>query len=131
VTISASATLTSRRRRLALEYSKAFLRPIKYRSNLTTWTNSRVKKLKIERDNNGALRCTGAEIVRNGELVSVNAAREVVLSAGAIGSPHILQHSGYWFGVHIEKARHRYCSTHTWRRRKPPGSPPDSRGLQG
>ena len=74
--------------------SKAFLRPIKHRSNLTTWTNSRVKKLKIERDNNGALRCTGAEIVRNGELVSVSAAREVVLSAGAIGSPHILQHSG-------------------------------------
>src|SRR5882762_469551 len=74
--------------------SKAFLRPIKHRSNLTIWTNSNVKKLKIELDNDGALRCTGAEIVRNGELVSVNAAREVVLSAGAIGSPHILQHSG-------------------------------------
>jgi choline dehydrogenase len=74
--------------------SKAFLRPIKHRSNLTTWTNSRVKKLNIERDNNGALRCAGAEIVRNGELVSVNATREVVLSAGAIGSPHILQNSG-------------------------------------
>ena len=74
--------------------SKAFLRPIKHRSNLTTWTNAHVKKLNIERDSNGALRCTGAEIVRNGELVSVNAAREVVLSAGAIGSPHILQHSG-------------------------------------
>ncbi|SFU25776.1 choline dehydrogenase [Paraburkholderia aspalathi] len=74
--------------------SKAFLRPIRHRSNLTTWTNAHVKKLNIERDSNGALRCTGAEIVRNGELVSVNAAREVVLSAGAIGSPHILQHSG-------------------------------------
>ncbi|MCX4149157.1 GMC family oxidoreductase N-terminal domain-containing protein [Paraburkholderia madseniana] len=74
--------------------SKAFLRPIKHRSNLTTWTNAHVKKLNIERDTNGALRCTGAEIVRNGELVSVNVTREVVLSAGAIGSPHILQHSG-------------------------------------
>jgi choline dehydrogenase len=74
--------------------SKAFLRPIKHRLNLTTWTNSRVKKLRIERDSNGALHCTGVEIVRDGELVLVNAAREVVLSAGAIGSPHILQHSG-------------------------------------
>jgi choline dehydrogenase len=74
--------------------SKAFLRPIKHRSNLTTWTNARVKKLTIERDANGALRCTGAEIIRDGELVWVSAAREVVLSAGAIGSPHILQHSG-------------------------------------
>jgi choline dehydrogenase len=74
--------------------SKAFLRPIKHRPNLTTWTNSHVKKLRIDRDKNGALRCTGVELVRDGELVSVSAAREVVLSAGAIGSAHILQHSG-------------------------------------
>jgi choline dehydrogenase len=77
-----------------LNTSKAFLRPIKHRSNLTTWTNSRVKKLRIVRDENGAWRCIGAEIIRNGEFVTVNAAREVVLSAGAIGSPQILQHSG-------------------------------------
>ena len=48
--------------------SKAFLRPIKHRSNLTTWTNSRVKKLRIVRDEHGAWRCIGAEIIRNGEL---------------------------------------------------------------
>jgi choline dehydrogenase len=74
--------------------SKAFLRPVKNRSNLTIWTDARVKKLMVEREANGALRCTGAQIVRTGELVTVSAAREVVLSAGAIGSPHILQHSG-------------------------------------
>ncbi|MHB9837265.1 GMC family oxidoreductase [Paraburkholderia terrae] len=83
--------------------SKAFLRPIKHRSNLTTWTDARVKKLTIVRDESGGLRCTGAEIVRNGELVSVNAAREVVLSAGAIGSPHILQHSGIGLASHLKK----------------------------
>ncbi|SDH87578.1 choline dehydrogenase [Paraburkholderia steynii] len=83
--------------------SKAFLRPIKHRSNLTTWTNARVKKLTIVRDESGGLRCTGAEIVRDGELVSVNAAREVVLSAGAIGSPHILQHSGIGLASHLKK----------------------------
>jgi len=53
-----------------------------------------VKRLTIGRDADGSLRCTGADIVRNGEMVSVEATREVVLSAGAIGSPQILQLSG-------------------------------------
>jgi len=75
--------------------SKAFLRPIQdVRSNLTIWTHSQVKRLTIGRDADGSLRCTGADIVRNGEMVSVEATREVVLSAGAIGSPQILQLSG-------------------------------------
>ena len=75
--------------------SKAFLRPVKRsRPNLNVWTSSQVKRLEIANEGNGALRCIGAEIVRNGELVTVYAAREVILSAGAIGSPQILQHSG-------------------------------------
>ncbi|MGX7003020.1 GMC family oxidoreductase [Caballeronia sp. KNU42] len=75
--------------------SKAFLRPIKdVRSNLTIWTNSQVQRLTIARNADGSHRCTGADIVRNGELVCVEATREVVLSAGAIGSPQILQLSG-------------------------------------
>lgn len=74
--------------------SKAFLRPIKGRRNLTIWTDSRVKKLNIVRESNGKLRCNGAEIVRDSEVVTVAARQEVVVSAGAIGSPHILQHSG-------------------------------------
>jgi choline dehydrogenase len=40
------------------------------------------------------LRCTGAEVIRDGERVMVEADTEVILSAGAIGSPHILQRSG-------------------------------------
>jgi choline dehydrogenase len=75
--------------------SKAFLRPIKdVRSNLTIWTNSQVQRLTIGRNADGSLRCTGAEIVRDGEIVCVEATREVVLSAGSIGSPQILQLSG-------------------------------------
>ena len=75
--------------------SKAFLRPIKdVRSNLTIWTNSQVQRLTIGRNPDGSHRCTGADIVRNGELVCVEATREVVLSAGSIGSPQILQLSG-------------------------------------
>jgi choline dehydrogenase len=74
--------------------SKAFLRPIAQRRNLTVWTETRVKRLTLARDASGALRCTGAELVRAGQAVSVSAAREVVLSAGSVNSPQILQLSG-------------------------------------
>lgn len=74
--------------------SKAFLRPIKHRENLSVWTDSRVKRLTFTRSANGELRCSGAQVVRSGEIIRIKAAREVVVSAGSIGSPHILQHSG-------------------------------------
>jgi choline dehydrogenase len=74
--------------------SKAFLRPARRRKNLTIWTRSQVKRLLIEAGPDGSLRCAGAELVRDGAVVTVRAEREVVLSAGAIGTPHILQLSG-------------------------------------
>jgi choline dehydrogenase len=75
--------------------SKAFLRPIqKTRPNLTVWTGAHVKRVIIESNVNDGLRCTGVELVRQGQTLIVKAAREVILSAGAIGSPHILQLSG-------------------------------------
>jgi choline dehydrogenase len=85
--------------------SKAFLRPIKdLRPNLTIWTHSQVKKLIIDRNADGSLRCSGAEIVRGSELVTARAAREVILSAGSIGSPTILQQSGIGPSSHLKKA---------------------------
>lgn len=74
--------------------SKAFLRPVLQRPNLTVWTEAQVERLRLSRDASGALRCTGADILRQGRRVSVSAAREVVLSAGSIGSVQILQLSG-------------------------------------
>jgi choline dehydrogenase len=75
--------------------AKAFLRPVcTSRPNFTLWTRSHVCKLAIERVPDGGLRCTGAEVVREGRRVNVVAAREVILSAGSIGSPQILQLSG-------------------------------------
>lgn len=74
--------------------SKAFLRPAKRRANLTIWTEAQVERLLIERDIEGSLVCRGAIIRRGQQTLSVRATREVVLSAGAIGSPHILQLSG-------------------------------------
>jgi len=74
--------------------SKAFLRPVKQRENLTVWTEAQVEKLMFEKDANGALRCVGAKVDRAGQSVTVSAAKEVVLSAGAVNSPQILQLSG-------------------------------------
>ncbi|THH34216.1 choline dehydrogenase [Aliishimia ponticola] len=74
--------------------SKAFLRPVKSRPNLTIWTETQVEKLTFARDENGALRCSGAQVNRKGQTVSVKARRETILSAGAINSPQILQLSG-------------------------------------
>jgi choline dehydrogenase len=74
--------------------SKAFLRPVQHRSNLTVWTETHVERLRFTRDDGGALRCSGAELLRGGQAVSVSCAKEVVLSAGSIGTPKILQLSG-------------------------------------
>ena len=78
---------------------KAFLRPATMRRpNFTLWTQAQVSRLLFERGADGALRCSGAEMVRGGKAaaqrVSVFASTEVILCAGAIGSPQILQLSG-------------------------------------
>jgi choline dehydrogenase len=74
--------------------SKAFLRPAKSRPNLTVWTEAQAEKLTLERGPDGSLRCTGVQVCRGNVTQSVTAKREVVLSAGAINSPQILQLSG-------------------------------------
>ncbi|WP_417606303.1 GMC family oxidoreductase [Primorskyibacter flagellatus] len=74
--------------------SKAFLRPAKTRPNLTVWTSAQVEKLTFEKGADGQPSCTGAVVNKDGTAVSVSAAREVVLSAGAVNSPQILQLSG-------------------------------------
>jgi choline dehydrogenase len=76
--------------------SKAFLRPVRHRPNLTIWTQAHVARLETDSSDSG-VRCTGAHIVRGGQQVAVSLAAggELVLSAGAVGSPHILQLSGF------------------------------------
>lgn len=74
--------------------SKAFLRPITARPNLSVWTQAEVEKLVLEIDPSGQKRCTGVVLRRHGQRLQVLSNRETILSAGAIGSPHILQLSG-------------------------------------
>ncbi len=75
--------------------AKAFLRPTCYgRPNFEMWTSAHVKRLVLEAGEDGTPRCTGVEVWTGNEMVVARATREVVLSAGSIGSPVILQHSG-------------------------------------
>jgi choline dehydrogenase len=83
--------------------AKAFLRPVLQRPNLTVWTQAAVQRLTLERDAAGALRCTGAEVLRDGQHLQVRASREVVLSAGSIGSPQLLQVSGIGPGALLQQ----------------------------
>ena len=69
--------------------SRAYLRPARGRKNLTIKTNCFVSKLLF------AGNCAvGVEFYCKGELVSVMAVKQVVLSAGSINSPQLLQCSG-------------------------------------
>jgi choline dehydrogenase len=76
--------------------AKAFLRPICYgRPNFELWTGSQVQRLRLARVD-GQLSCEGAVVdTPHGiEEVALEPGGEVLLAAGAIGSPQILQLSG-------------------------------------
>jgi choline dehydrogenase len=82
----------------------AFLHPIAHRPNLTVWTHAQALGLQLSPlehvpTSAGAWtgarqRACGVTVLRNGDKVSVTARKEVILSAGAIGSPQLLQVSG-------------------------------------
>lgn len=84
--------------------SKAFLRPVRQRPNLSIWTHAQVERLELVRDaGDGAPRCDGCTVLREGRRLRLRATREVVLSAGSIGSPQILQLSGIGPGALLQR----------------------------
>ena len=75
--------------------AKAFLRPTCYgRPNFEMWTSAQVSKLVLQTQADGSQRCTGVEVWDGQQRVAATADKEVILSAGSIGSPQILQLSG-------------------------------------
>ncbi|GCA98439.1 GMC family oxidoreductase [Mycolicibacterium sp. NCC-Tsukiji] len=82
----------------------AFLHPIARRPNLTVYTDSQAVQLLMddgvqEHQRRGAWttarhRATGVRLRKDGQSVDVHARHEVILSAGAIGSPQLMQASG-------------------------------------
>jgi choline dehydrogenase len=74
--------------------SKAFLRPVLSRPNLTVITNAHSRRILVE-SGGDKKRATGIEVdIATSGTQTIRARREVILSAGAIGSPQLLQLSG-------------------------------------
>jgi choline dehydrogenase-like flavoprotein len=82
----AMATIRDGRR---VSAATAFLHPVMGRPNLTVSLNTQVDRLVLEDG-----RAAGVSGRQNGQEVEVRAAREVILAAGAIATPKILQLSG-------------------------------------
>jgi len=69
--------------------ARAFLHPALSRPNLTLRLNTNVVKLNFK-----GTRCVGVKINTNGAAKDIGADKEVILAAGAIGSPKLLMLSG-------------------------------------
>mgnify|MGYP000429742494 FL=1 len=73
--------------------SKAFLRPVMKRPNLTVLTNVHATKIRFKLQD-GIREATGIEFIRDNEMLFAEATRETILASGAINSPQLLQLSG-------------------------------------
>ncbi|MDQ6435426.1 GMC family oxidoreductase N-terminal domain-containing protein [Mesorhizobium sp. LHD-90] len=68
---------------------RAFLRPVRHRKNLTVMTGAHVERILFE-----GKRAAGLELWLAGKPARVGVGGELLLSAGAIGTPQLLQLSG-------------------------------------
>jgi choline dehydrogenase len=79
--------------------AKSFLRPAKGRHNLNIVTRAQVTSLIID-----GQRVSGINYRHGGQIKTANANAEVILSAGAINSPQILQCSGIGDPLQLQQA---------------------------
>lgn len=69
--------------------ARAFLRPASRRSNLQVMTRTVVQRILLTNH-----RATGVRVQRDGQVIDLGASTEVILCAGAFGSPQLLERSG-------------------------------------
>jgi choline dehydrogenase len=83
----------------------SYLRPVRSRPNLKVILKAQATRVILEKG-----RAVGVEIIRDGGIEVLRAEREVLLSGGAINSPHLLQLSGIGNPQHLRsvgiEARH-------------------------
>jgi len=84
--------------------SLAYLAPARHRPNLTVMTGCLVEKILVDGRTAG-----GVTLSQRGERKTIRAARETILSAGTVGSPHLLMLSG--IGDRAALAEHGIAST--------------------
>jgi choline dehydrogenase len=91
----------TRRGRRRQSAARTYLRAAAKRPNLQIITGAQVRRVVFD-----GTRAVGVEFARNGQSGTperVDVAREVILAAGAIGSPHILQLSGVGDPDHLAR----------------------------
>ena len=92
----------NQRRGIRWNTAKAFLRPAAKRPNLTIMTGCHVERLIIEDTEHGKV-CRGVEFTGGGSAWTAKALKETLLTAGAVGSPQILQLSGIGPGQNLQR----------------------------
>ncbi len=88
----------NQRRGVRWTTAKGFLRPVRDRPNLTVLTEAEVERVTL-----AAGRVEGLELRHKGAPAKVAAAGEVILAAGAVASPVILQRSGIGPGALLQE----------------------------
>ena len=76
----------------------AYLKPARSRPNLVVVTDAHSNGLVME-----GRRAAGVSLTRHGATLTIKAEREVILSAGAIASPHLLLLSGIGPAAHLQE----------------------------
>jgi len=79
--------------------ANAYLKPALRRANLEVITGALTRRILLD-----GKRASGVEFERGGEIRTLVATREVILSAGPIASPHLLQLSGIGPGAVLQQA---------------------------
>ena len=84
--------------KLRCSAAKGYLNPIKNRTNLKIVTNAHVQKINFE-----GRKAISVNYYQGEKVITTRTKREIILSAGSIGSPHILQVSGIGDANKIKK----------------------------
>ncbi|WP_421697355.1 GMC family oxidoreductase [Ancylobacter sp.] len=129
----------TQRRGRRVSAKSAYLDPARGRRNLAIVTDAHVLKIDVE-----GRRAVGATFRRHGQTVSVRAGREVILCAGGVQTPHILELSGIGhpgllkpLGIEVVQAlpgvgenyQDHFCTRMNWRVNRPITLNEQSRGL--
>ncbi len=80
-----------------LSAARAFLHPVRGRDNLDIWHETQVDRIIVENR-----RATSLAIRRNGGVMRIAARREIILSGGAVNSPHLMMLSGLGEAAHLK-----------------------------
>jgi choline dehydrogenase len=77
---------------------EAYIAPVRHRPNLVVRTGAHVRRVLCE-----GRQATGVEVLEGGEIHAFEASREVIVSGGALASPHLLMHSGIGDGATLQR----------------------------